>query len=376
MRQLNRPHAFTIVELLVSVAIIGLLVALLVPAVQSAREAARRNQCLSNLRQIGTALHNYQDAHNVLPPFTVWGGPPGEPLGLGIVPVGVMDRVALGLAPGSEPDRTYANWMVLLLPHIGQDNLYKDYDSSRPVGDPVNAAVRTTDIAVYRCPSDQFSTSFNLYERDRLAGTSDNQYARGNYAMNFGPNRNCLILSNGTEVPAPCTDGFHASGTDLAVDNTTVWGSGVGGVNVSFQFSDMSDGLSNTVAVDEIRAGVHPLDLRGAWALGFIGASGTARHGLIDGAEDDNGPNNTDPSSDDIIGCTELKDAVTDGYLLQVNMPCFSGPPGTEVSVQATARSLHQRGVHILKLDGSADFVSDNVNPAVWHAMHTRDSAD
>ena len=287
--------------------------------------------------------------------------------------MGVMDRVALGLAPGSEPDRSYANWLVMLLPFFEQTALSTQYDPKVPVSDTANAGVRMAEVPVLKCPSDPNNGSNNRYDRARLVAGIPNEYSRGNYAMNLGPNRNCMIFPDGSTTSSPCPDGFHVDGTDLTIDNTQYWGSGIGGANVSMGFNDMPSGLSNLVAVDEIRAGVHPLDPRGAWALGFVAASGTARHGLLDGAEDDNGPNNTGPSSDDIVGCTELKAAVTAAYLTETNMPCFSGAPGTEINAQATARSLHPSGVHVLMMDGSAHFISDNINAEVWHQIHRRE---
>src|ERR1700732_3265675 len=96
---------FSIIELIVVIGIIGLLAALLLPAVQAARESARATQCFNNLRQLGVAFHNYHDAHSCLPPAVIWNGGPGEPLGGGIYSVGVIDWVVFGysLANGPAP---------------------------------------------------------------------------------------------------------------------------------------------------------------------------------------------------------------------------------------------------------------------------------
>ncbi|MGE3317319.1 MAG: DUF1559 domain-containing protein [Planctomycetaceae bacterium] len=363
-------RGFTIIELLISIAVVSLLIALFLPAVMEARESSRRMQCLNNLRQIGAALHNYEEQHTRLPPAMIWSGPPGEQIGPGTFPIGLFDRIAKGLAPTSEPDRVHANWVLMLLPHVEQQSLSDKYNFSRPVSDPANAEVRQTPLAVMNCPTDTFNRITNFYSRALLAGNNENLYARGNYGINFGSNRGCII--NGI---VPCTDGFHVDSNDLANKNMVVWGSGLAGINTSFRFSDVTSGTSHFVVVDELRAGVHPLDPRGTWALGFIAASATARHGLFGGIDDANGPNNSDSSSDDITGCTQLKATEAD-LLAKTNMPCFAPPdPTIEANDQATSRSQHPGGVQVLLADGSARFVSDNVNSTVWHHIHLRDSS-
>ena len=302
----TKRRGFTIVEVLVVIAIVGLILALLLPAVQNSRAAARRLQCLNNIRQIGLALQNYHDQHSVMPPFAVWAGPPGEPLAGGALPVGVVDRVALGLSPGSEPCRLHTNWLVLLLPFVEQSPLYQKYDSRVPVSAPENATVRGTPVSLFTCPDDPYNGSGHAYQRDYLAGTSDNKYARGNYGMNVGPDNGCIM-----GLQPDCKDGFTVDDPDLANKNLTMIGSGVGGFNVSIKFSDVTTGLSNMVAIDELRAGIHPADPRGSWALGFIGASGTMRHGMVNFPRNDGGgPNNSLEDSDDIVGCTAVETAL------------------------------------------------------------------
>ncbi len=361
----GRAGGFTMIELLVTIGIIGILTALILPAVQQAREAARRGQCLNHLKQLGIALHSYHDTHRVLPPPVIWSGPPGEPLGAGELPVGTIDRVADGVAPAMGPDRIHANWVLLLLPLLDQAPLYEAYDRHRPVNDDANARVRETSLSVMRCPSDPYND--RPYDRGLRAGTGPFLYARGNYGLNFGPNDNCFSFQSG------CEDGFFVDSSDFLNENMRVWGSGMGGVNLSFRLAQFRSGASNMVAVDEIRAGVSSLDPRGTWALGMAGASITVRHGKYDLGND--GPvNSLSPSADDIVSCSELEAEFGAEGLLALGMPCSSNM--IPANHQATARSTHAGGVQVLMLDGSAHFVSENINPSVWHAMHSKDTEE
>jgi prepilin-type N-terminal cleavage/methylation domain-containing protein/prepilin-type processing-associated H-X9-DG protein len=117
----HRHGGFTLIELLVVVAIIGILIALLLPAVQAVRESARRMQCASNLRQIGLALHGYLEAHEVFPP-------------------------AYTRNPGH-------NMLTFLLPHIELQDVYDRYDWSKPWNDPANRPATRVNLAIFVCPS-------------------------------------------------------------------------------------------------------------------------------------------------------------------------------------------------------------------------------
>lgn len=365
---MKRRNGFSLIELLVVIAVIGIIIALAVPAIQASRQAARRTQCQNNLRQIGLALHNYHDQFQTLPPLAIWGGTPGEPLGRGELPIGVIDRIAMGLAPGKEPSRLHANWLIMLLPSIDQGVLYGKYNFDVPVSHADNATVRMSGLSVLKCPSDSNSAPGNRYQRDYLAGTSANLYARGNYAMNFGPDRACL-----TGYQPDCDDGIFVDDPDLINKNTSLWGSGAGGINKSFSFKDFTAGQSNVVMVEEVRAGIHPVDPRGTWALGFVGASATARHGIVD--EGDYGPNKRPPGSDDIVGCAELKKHFSEEELFAQGMTCHVETP-TEINSQATSRSMHAGGVYVLMGDASVHFISDAVNIDVWYNMHKRDATE
>lgn len=130
--RVRHAHGFTLVELLVVIAIIALLIGLLVPAVQGAREAARRIQSANNLRQIGLAMHNYHGASKRFPP-------------------GFASRAASvngdGLGSGW-------GWGAHLLPFLEEGNLYRQIDLSKDIADPIHAQVRVQPLSVFLCPSD------------------------------------------------------------------------------------------------------------------------------------------------------------------------------------------------------------------------------
>lgn len=127
----RQPRGFTLIELLVVIAIIAVLIALLLPAVQQAREAARRTQCKNNLMQIVLALHNYEMAHECLPPGSV---DPNRPI-------------------RNEAKGYHVGWMFQVLPYLEQWNTYEHFDLSVGVYDPKNADARGVPISVLLCPS-------------------------------------------------------------------------------------------------------------------------------------------------------------------------------------------------------------------------------
>lgn len=358
-------RAASLIEVLIAIGIVGLLIAVLIPAVQAVRESSRRTQCLANLRQIGVALEAYHDTNHHLPAAATW-APAGEPLGQGFAPPGTIDRVSLGLAFGEQPDRMFANWTLAILPYLEEQSLHERFDLTLPIDHPRNEFARATDVQLLKCPSDIGNREDSHFQRSGLAA-ADHGYARGNYAMNAGTNNRCLMRLSNMWPLGTCTDGFQVNGTDLRTDTTQVWGSGIGGLNKWFRYADISAGLSKTVAIEEIRAGIHPLDRRGVWALGFPGCSVTVAHGI----KGNRGPNAGD---DAIQGCgiilAEIPDLATRG------MPCSANlkNPSAEISEQATSRSMHPGGVNLLMVDGSSHFVTDAVDVDVWQQMHKRDN--
>jgi len=131
IRESAPQRGFTLVELLTTIAIIGVLIALMLPAVNFAREASRRTTCSNNLRQIGIALHSYHNVHDSFPP----GGIEWRPL-------------------GNTTNRQLA-WSAFLLPYLEQQNVFVSLDMNQPFDSPINAEGAAVPLSVYRCPSSQ-----------------------------------------------------------------------------------------------------------------------------------------------------------------------------------------------------------------------------
>lgn len=147
----KKRSGFTLVELLVVIAIIGILIGMLLPAVQAVREAARRANCLNNMRQLGLALHNYESAHMAFPPSRL---APDDQL----IP---SDSTA-----NSGAETAFQSWSTLILPYIEQGNLANQFDFNQPWFDRANsnnAAVIATPVSVFNCPSSSASDPFDPF---------------------------------------------------------------------------------------------------------------------------------------------------------------------------------------------------------------------
>lgn len=155
----RRPIGFTMVELLVVIAIIGVLIALLLPAVQAAREAARRMQCTSHLRQWGLAMHNYQSARHAFPHGTIRGPQPGTNTPNG--PLGIRAR---------------QTFVVFLWPYLEEQSLADRYDYDWVVCSDRNVPATEVHVPVYFCASDGDGT----WKADRWTRS------RGNFVLNWG----------------------------------------------------------------------------------------------------------------------------------------------------------------------------------------------
>lgn len=194
MQPVRPRRAFTLIELLVVVAIIAVLVSLLLPAVQQAREAARRSSCKSNLKQLGLGLHNYESTHGLLPPGYIY-------------------------RPNPAGNGAGYSWGAMILPFIEQTAIYNQFNWNAPVWDNTNKTARMNRIPVFFCPSDTWSDNKFIE-----MGSSAEQYAMASFVASFGP-------------------------PDL--DDTQEKRDGLFSRNSSTRFRDVTDGLSTTLMLGE-----------------------------------------------------------------------------------------------------------------------------
>ena len=157
--QSRRPHGFTLVELLVVIAIIGVLVALLLPAIQAAREAARRSECMNHLKQMGLAIQNHHDAKQHFP-------------------VGRNGRNQMSVS-----------WAYFILPQIEEPAMYDAYDDIVRVDDEKNARTMRTPIAVYACPSRRSPAADRNFDNNEEPPAVLAAASLGDYAANAGTGR-------------------------------------------------------------------------------------------------------------------------------------------------------------------------------------------
>jgi prepilin-type N-terminal cleavage/methylation domain-containing protein len=169
----EKRTGFTLIELLVVIAIIGVLIALLLPAVQKVREAANRISCGNHLKQIGTALHMYHDSNGTFPPGNVYVSASNNYTGM---------------------------WAIYLLPFLEQENVYRLYHFDKLNWDPVNATVRETYLKVYTCPSDVNGNKL-LYPESGNGYTV--QYRTGSYRAVSGRTNGTHFFDYGDSDQGP-----------------------------------------------------------------------------------------------------------------------------------------------------------------------------
>ena len=341
-------RAFTLVELLVVIAIIGVLVALLLPAVQAAREAARRTSCSNNLKQLGLAAHNHCDTFGKFPVGVQIAAIP---------PNGNIPMLSAYRQPGFGP-----NWAILMLPQYEQQNLYAAHEAGIKNFLPSNGAdqswrnIRSNRLNVFKCPSD--------FGHDTPFSLNGGNWARGNYAANGGPGWLNWTLA-GESYTGNATDTNPALGLNNA--------GGPFGANYGARLSELinQDGSSNTILINEIRVGLNERDRRGVWAMGLCGSSLTAASAIGDSIV----PNDSIEKSDDIEDCTAARQLAGVGNTGwgKLRMGCsFDNGPQNWPNWQAQARSKHPAGVQACFADGSVHMIPNTIAQSVWRLLLAR----
>jgi len=320
-------RGFTLVELLAVIAIIGLLIALLLPAVQSTRESSRRTNCSNNLKQLGLALQNHVSAKRTFP---------------------MGAQTALDNTGPNVNGIQYANrrwsWFVYLLTFGGEPTLYDmqwgHYQSSKWQSSPsdgstlsyVNLPSKTVPLPGFMCPSDP--TNPKLNSQDGPA-SDNNQGFHGNYLLCSGSSRFGTTPENSCQL-----DGISFPLSAVAI-------------------KDVTDGLSKTLAASEIMVTPEPI----GGGLPVIDTRGRYHNNLHGGCSFSTfyPPNTT--VSDQLPYCSNAV----------ARAPCVGGSGANPV---ISARSYHPSGVNTVMADGAVRFVTDQVTPSVWQAAGSRNGGE
>lgn len=316
---------FTLVELLVVIAIIGILVALLLPAVQAARESARRTKCANNLKNIALGIHSYHDTNKALP---------------------AAARIRPGIADDILIDtRLFLNWAIEILPYIEEQPLFDRFDigmgltpsTFATLKDARNREPRGTELEIMLCPSDEGRG--NPFQ----GSSGDENWARGNYGLNafqFWPNQwtwKWLM-----------TDPAYRSYYDF---NMGVGGIADGRLNQILDFGKILDGTSKTIMLAEMRVGLAPTDRRGVWAMGMCGSNFHCRHA-------GRSVNSCGGKDDDVYGSADIQADVGEGRL---RTECMMIDFAVDSSGQSVVRSRHPGGAQVAMADASVRLISDYV---------------
>jgi prepilin-type N-terminal cleavage/methylation domain-containing protein/prepilin-type processing-associated H-X9-DG protein len=326
-------RAFTLIELLVVIAIIGILIGLLLPAVQKVREAANRMKCANNLKQIGLALHNYNDSFGTLP---------------------------LGNRGSSASGGYGYNWRLFILPYLEQEALYKQFDTTQSTWGPAMAPEDNATIPNYRCPSSplpDFSVPL------APSGITYSHVQRVTYVGIAGGTTQAFAGSGFTETRQ--TVGANTTGCCTG-GNTT--GGGPLVANLAVEVSRIADGTSNTMAVSEqsdflTQSDGTQVDWQTGWHGWLIGTSQTAQAGDPAFSSSDNR----------IFGLTSIRYQINQKKGWAVGGDCGGTGVCPNFGCNVPLTSTHSGGVNAVFCDGSVRFLADSTSLLTLAELATRD---
>jgi prepilin-type N-terminal cleavage/methylation domain-containing protein len=346
LRPKKARRGFTLIELLVVIAIIGVLIALLLPAVQAAREAARRAQCVNNLKQIGLGIFNYESSQGTFPP-------------------GMLTRSQLDLPTNCSNSQGHTLF-AFILPYMELTTVYNAINFNVPawgynaapsitsggVSGPFGlyqATAYTTKVNIYLCPSDQYGKMSNPQVADVLGG-SGNPYSPSSYAGNGGTIEH-MWWGYGAGANQPYCDAGGA-----------VTPNGAFGRNYGYKISEFLDGTSNTLLVGETsRFLQEPTSNFNFWNRG-VGAfvddvgSGIRIQTIAYTVPRINAP----------------QTGVNPAYLVYNTWWDINTFPQSLNEGTFGFRSLHPGGANFLVGDGTVKFVKQTLNPKIYQALGTR----
>ena len=336
---MSRRRGFTLIELLVVIAIIAILISLLLPAVQQAREAARRSQCRNNLKQMGLAIHNYIDTHRTLP------------FGKGASYAGSFG---------------YARWSqhAMLLPFLDQASLYKSINFSLPPETPgmqgvigfmpastnpggVNAAASRTLIPGFLCPSDSSPN-------DPWMGQNNYAANQGGWLCDRGDSPAGAVSPTETQTgvfyflsavrPADIRDGL----SQTAFFSERIRGTGTPNPKTDLFVIPNQSSLATTYSTCQLINTLTATPLTSKWGFSWVmGENCCSIYNHVGS-----------PNSNSCAGFPVPATGMTD------------------MSMQVSASSYHTGGIHVLMGDGAVSFSSDKIDLGVWRAVGTRKGAE
>ncbi len=335
-RRLRR--GFTLIELLVVIAIIGVLIGLLIPAVQKVRDAAARMSCTNNLKQIGLALHGYHDANNYFPPGYIDGNPAGP------------NTPDMDVGPGW-------GWAALILPYLEQNNVYNQINFNQGVGVGSNIAISQQSLPIFQCPSDPFQQAFPVYDSSFTNPIAT--VAHGNYVGCNGWEE-CYNNAGG---------GAQGQGSDGLSGGLGQTGNGLFYRNSHNNMLNITDGTSNTIIVGERSSNHSPSTWTGAVTGGRCPAWMATQPFTTPYTPPASAPTGANGSAYDNA---DYDEALVLAHGNATHIPNADFP----VWDPDVFYSMHSGGANFLFGDGSVHFLSSNINPLTYQWLCTIDGGE